>query len=232
MTHRFSFSVLIRLMCIALLLQLGACSTFKSNGDASFSDVDIGSQKPVIFVGDLTEALEEITYLGWIEARVGKSNWWSKVPTKRMVDIVLAELAKKQGAHAVTFIEYHRNMFGTMTARGQAVRLDSIVDEAVQNKRTHILQLKAKADIFGVPVEEYIKTVEEPKIIANHKVNLVMEVLINNNNRPIDLISIPSHDIISILDNLMLLREQASGEKDFERYQLLTESIDLLKAHQ
>lgn len=106
-------------LCVLLL---SACSAYKTNSTKKFYTTDTSFEKPVIHVGKLEQDISELNYVGWIEAEIKKGNIFAHKPTPQMADIILAELAQEQGAHAVIHTEYKYTILGNLSAKGQAVK--------------------------------------------------------------------------------------------------------------
>ena len=102
------------------------CSTYTTNTDITFASTTLIGQEPEIYVGDITETADKLTFLGAVEAIVKKPNIFDEDPTPKQADIVLAHLGKEKGADAVIHVEYKYGIAnGRITATGQAVKINT-----------------------------------------------------------------------------------------------------------
>lgn len=115
-------------LTVCLLIALTGCSSYRTNTDISFSSTLLSGQKPAMPV-DAEVPADQITYLGWVDARVVKPSYFHDAATKEQANIVLAEQAKKLGADAVINVNYKRGInmatLPKLDARGQAVRINA-----------------------------------------------------------------------------------------------------------
>lgn len=119
----------LRLSALLAVLLLAGCSTYRTNSDLSFDTVQLDQYKPVIPVGDVDFAVEELTFLGWVEAEVTKPSILHDDPTERQAAIVLGYLAQQEkNADAVIHVSYklggNLSPLTRMVARGQAVLIN------------------------------------------------------------------------------------------------------------
>lgn len=244
---------------LILCLQLGVtagllsgCTTYSTNSkDITFKTAMAENIRPEIYVGDLDEKADDFTYLGWVEARVSPSNPFADKPTEHMADIVLANKARKMGAHAVTYVTYKESTVGAMTARGQAVRINEIKDEEILNaqkndklkKQQAVKELlygnsNAAPELDEIPVtstttgtvlpEAWVQNrkVEQPGTVEDIKKNLVV------NSPQIEETAIAQGDVERMMLKLDHLREKSKADRDFDLYQGLTEVMELLREYQ
>jgi hypothetical protein len=236
----------IPLLIVCLFALLSGCSTYKSNSSITFESANERLDKPVIYVGELTEEANEFSYVGWIDAKVSKANVFSDKPTKAMADRVLAYLAKQRGAHAVTYVTYKYGIFGAIEARGQAVRVNSISDiEVAQQKIAELKEQEALARLAqqeqqqqesedSMSAIDFIlsKTQVAQPVVADAEatvtVSPVKQALLYHST-PAELVHYPKPEIDRAIERLNRMRDEASQAKSFERYQALTEVIEILK---
>lgn len=114
-------------MAVVLLVTsiCSACSTYKTNTDLTFDSVWLSGQVPAVYVGEIENTADQLTFLGWVDAQVNRPSIMHEEPTKEQADIVLAYQAKQLGADAVTHVTYKRGVLTEMIARGQAVIINS-----------------------------------------------------------------------------------------------------------
>ncbi len=150
------------LFCLFILFAfLSACSSFKTNTNISFDSADVGDQKPALFVGNIKETPDKLTYLGWVEAKIKKPIFGDGKPNQQQADIILAHQAKKMGADAVTHITYKIGFGSVMFARGQAVKIKGKKKPTrISSKSIQMLSLDKDDPLSAIT---QIKTLIPPK---------------------------------------------------------------------
>lgn len=224
--------MLLRLLVVLSILTLSACSTYKTNTDTEFESTDLGNRQPAIYIGKLDEPSDQLDFQGWIKAIVKKPHMFSDKPTKQMADIVLSELAIDKNAHAVTFVEYKYNILGAIEARGQAVRIKGVETNVKPEPEP-----EQPAEVVAVTHAEKLQVASPQEIIEMAQTPEQREKGANRyaisqslqQSFPKAFVGLNKAQIDEVLARLQVLRKMASDDKSLERYQAITEIIEILE---
>lgn len=224
--------MLLRLFVVVCLLSLGACSTYKTNTPTEFGSTDLENQEPALYIGKLDEPSDQLDYQGWITAVVKKPHLFSDKPTKEMANIILAQLAIDKNAHAVTFVEYDYNILGAIEARGQAVRIKGVaidVKPEPEPETPKAARGPTRADLLQTATpQEIIELSDTPQQRAKgsdrHAISQNLQ-----QSFPKAFVGLNKAQVQDVLTRLEALRKKASKDNSLERYQAITEIIEILE---
>ncbi len=230
------FSRLPRMTVIALILSfIGACSTYTTNSDISFDSIKI-EQKPEIFIGEEDFESFRLDYLGWMEAKVSRPTIFHSKPTKAQADVVLARLAKEKGAQGVFFVTYNWDVFGTLYAKGQAVRIHGVDQLTSYKEKLKIEKAREKSKKIAEYTDE---NNQDPAIFTNVENDPLVEAYMKANsvedqikNAGPDLVSLPRADVMVTLEQLRKIQSVALKNKDIVIYDAISELLNNLSIYE
>ena len=225
------------LFVCCLLIIVSACSTYTTNTDIEFESTRI-YDKPSVFIAEDGEEIEssKLDYLGWITAEVRKPTWFDDKPTKLQANIVLAEIAKERGGQAVFFVTYDWSALGTLTAKGQAARVDGV--DHIGRFKEHLKQKQeeekaAKLALYKLENSDNIAVIFDTEgdplaeaYMQAHPIEKQIE-----QSGP-ELVSIPRAAVLSMIEEMQALQTEAFEAKNIKQYAAITELLHQLKLYQ
>jgi len=112
---------------IGLGLLFSGCA-YRTNSDISFDSNKVGDYREDIIVTKKSLSEYECSNIKEIEASVKKATMFHSDPTEEQANYILAEMAKKIDANAVTNVEYKSGVglttWGYIDAKGMAKNCD------------------------------------------------------------------------------------------------------------
>ncbi len=221
------------LSMILSVLFVSACSTYKTNTDVTF-DSSTTRKKPEVFVGQELESYR-LDYLGWVEATVRRPTVFHKRATHEQADIVLARMAKDLGAQGVFFVTYDFDIFGTLHAKGQAVRIHGLDQVANYDKQMEVRVEEEKEAKKEVLLKE---GADNPAVIMDTDGDALAQAYMAAN--PIEqqiaesepfMVKVPRATLVVTLDQLLLLQDKAHKEKNVALYLAISDMLNGLEQY-
>ena len=220
-------------LTLTVFMVLSACSTYKTNTEVTFES-STTRQKPEVFVGQELESYK-LDYLGWVEAEVRRPTVFHKRATPEQADIVLARLAKNLGAQGVFFVTYDFDLFGTLHAKGQAVRIEGLDQVANYDKQMNVRVEQEKAVKTEILLKE---NADNPSVILDTEGDALAQAYMAAN--PIEqqiaesepfMVKVPRATLVVTLDQLLLLQDQAQKEKNVALYLAISDMLNGLRQY-
>jgi hypothetical protein len=212
-----------------------ACSTYNTNSDISFESVEI-DQKPEIFIGDNEFESYRLDYLGWVDAKVTPPSLFHAKPTQAQVDVVIARIAKDKGAQGVFFVTYNWDVFGTLRARGQAVKIhgiDQLATYKVALQKQKDKETSEKIAVFNDENSDnftvFTDVEDDPLVEAYMQANSIEKQIAEAG--PV-MIEIAKADFLVTLEQLKSIQIMAQNNKDIVVYEAVSELLRNLKIYE
>ena len=214
---------------------LSSCSTYSTNTDIKFESLQI-EQRPELFIGEEDFESFRLDYLGWVEAKVTPPSFFHSKPTKAQADVVLARLGLERGAQGVFFVTYEWDVFGTLRAKGQAVKIYGLDRLATYKEKLQKKKEEEKSRKINKLMDE---NVDNPAVILDVEDDPLAKAYMQANSIEDQIadagptmISIAEADLLVTLEQLRNIQELAFENKDIAIYQAVSEMLKNLAVYE